>query len=141
MGGSHGISIGDLSARTGVNIETVRYYEKIGLLPAPARTEGRHRVYEPAHVARLTFVRRSRELGFSLDEVRSLLKLVDGGHYACSDVQTVTLEHLQDVQKKIADLKRLARTLSEAASRCQGGSVPDCPIIEALYTPMLNARA
>lgn len=141
MGKSQGISIGDLSAWTGVNIETVRYYEKIGLLPAPGRTEGRHRLYEPAHVARLTFVRRSRELGFSLDEVRSLLKLVDGGHYACSDVQTVTLERLEDVRKKIADLKRLEQTLSDVASRCQGGSVPDCPIVEALYTPKHSARA
>ncbi|NKE48495.1 helix-turn-helix domain-containing protein [Roseomonas frigidaquae] len=136
-----GISIGDLSMRTEVNIETIRYYEKIGLLPVPGRTEGRHRVYGSAHVARLTFVRRSREVGFSLDEVRSLLKLVYGGHSSCSDVQAVTLDHLHEVRKKIADLQRLERTLSEVASRCQGGSVPDCPIIEALYAPAHGAEA
>ena len=112
-GRRRGTSIGDLSMRTRVNIETIRYYEKIGLLPAPGRTEGRHRVYGPAHVARLTFVRRGRELGFGLDEVRSLLGLVDGGHGSCSDVQAATLEHLEDVRKKIADLQRLERTLSE----------------------------
>lgn len=140
-GRQRGISIGDLSMRTRVNVETVRYYEKIGLLPAPGRTEGRHRVYEPAHVARLTFVRRGRELGFSLDEVRSLLRLVDGGHSSCSDVQAVTLEHLDDVRKKIADLQRLEQTLSEVASRCHGGSIPDCPIVEALYAPAHAARA
>ncbi|MBI0539583.1 MerR family transcriptional regulator [Roseomonas sp. KE2513] len=136
-----GISIGDLSMQTKVNIETIRYYEKIGLLAAPWRTEGNHRVYHPGHLARLTFVRRSRELGFSIDEVRSLLRLVDGGHSSCSDVQAVTLEHLDDVRKKIADLQRLEQTLTEAASRCQGGSIPDCPIIEALYAPAHAAGA
>jgi MerR family mercuric resistance operon transcriptional regulator len=136
-----GISIGDLSMQTKVNIETIRYYEKIGLLAAPWRTEGNHRVYQPGQLARLTFVRRSRELGFSIDEVRSLLSLVDGGHSSCSDVQAVTLEHLEDVRRKITDLQLLEQTLSEAASRCQGGSIPDCPIIEALYAPAHAAGA
>lgn len=139
-GRQQGISIGELSMRTEVNIETIRYYEKVGLLPAPGRTEGRHRVYGPPHVARLTFVRRSRELGFSLEEIRSLFRLVNGGHSSCSDVQAVTLEHLEDVRKKIADLQRLERTLSQVVSRCQGGSVPDCPIVEALYAPAHGAE-
>lgn len=129
------LAIGALSKRTGVNIETVRFYEKIGVLPAPTRTEGGHRVYEGEHVARLTFVRRARELGFTLDEVRSLLKLFDGDHYSCSDVRDVTAEHLKDVRKKMADLRRLERTLSDIVSRCEGGSVPECPIIEALFQP------
>ncbi|WP_119460076.1 MerR family transcriptional regulator [Rhodospirillaceae bacterium SYSU D60014] len=130
------LAIGELSGRTGVNIETVRYYEKIGLVPPPARTEGGHRAYEDAHVARLTFIRRARELGFTLDEVRSLLKLVDGGHaYACADVRAVTVEHLDDVRQKIRDLKRLEQTLNGIASRCEGGAVLDCPIVEALFEP------
>jgi MerR family mercuric resistance operon transcriptional regulator len=130
------LAIGELSGRTGVNIETVRYYEKIGLLPPPARTEGGHRAYEDTHVARLTFIRRARELGFTLDKVRSLLKLVDGGHaYSCADVRTVTVEHLDDVRKKIRDLKRLERTLSGIVSHCEGGTVPECPIVEALFKP------
>ena len=134
--GQH-LAIGELSGRTGVNIETVRYYEKIGLVPPPARTEGGHRAYEDAHVARLTFVRRARELGFTLDEVRSLLKLVDGEHSRrCADVRAVTVEHLDDVRQKIRDLKRLERTLSVIVARCEGGTVPECPIIEALFEPV-----
>lgn len=130
------LAIGALSGRTGVNIETARYYEKIGLVPPPARTEGGHRAYEEAHVARLTFIRRARELGFTLDEVRSLLRLVDGGHaHTCSDVQAVAVAHLEDVRKKIRDLKRLERTLGGIVSRCEGGTVPECPIVEALFKP------
>ena len=130
------LAIGELSGRTGVNIETVRYYEKIGLVPPPARTEGGHRAYEDAHVARLTFVRRARELGFTLDEVRSLLKLVDGEHSRrCADVRAVTVEHLDDVRQKIRDLKRLERTLSGIVARCEGGTLPECPIVEALFEP------
>jgi MerR family transcriptional regulator, mercuric resistance operon regulatory protein len=130
------LAIGELSERTGVNIETIRYYEKIGLVPPPARTEGGHRAYEDAHVARLTFIRRARGLGFTLDELRSLLKLVDGGHaYSCADVREVTVEHLDDVRRKIRDLKRLERTLTGIVARCEGGTVPECPIVEALFEP------
>jgi MerR family mercuric resistance operon transcriptional regulator len=103
-------------------------------LPPPARTEGGHRAYEDSHVARLTFIRRARELGFTLDEVRSLLKLVDGGHaYTCADVQAITVAHLDDVRKRIRDLKRLGRSLSGIVARCEGGTVPECPIVEALF--------
>jgi MerR family mercuric resistance operon transcriptional regulator len=128
-----GISIGDLSEQAKVSIETICYYEKVGLLQAPWRTKGNHRVYHPDHLARLIFVRRSRELGFSIDDVRSLLSLVAGGQSSCSEVQAVTLEHLREVREKIADLQRLESALSEAALKCQGGSVPDCSIVEALY--------
>jgi MerR family mercuric resistance operon transcriptional regulator len=135
------LAIGELSGRTGVNIETVRYYEKIGLVPPPARTEGGHRAYEDAHVTRLTFIRRARELGFTLDEVRSLLKLVDGGHtYTCANVRAVTVEHLEDVRKKIRDLKRLERTLSGIVARCEGGTVPECAVVEALFHPTQAAH-
>src|SRR3546814_9211187 len=79
--------IGDLSGRTGVNIETIRYYERIGIMPEPPRSAGRQRVYDSGHIKRLAFIRRSRELGFSLDEVRALLTLVDGGDYTCGEVQ------------------------------------------------------
>lgn len=128
------LAIGELSERTGVNIETARYYEKIGLVPSPARTEGGHRAYEDAHVGRLTFIRRARELGFTLDEVRGLLKLVDGEHSRrCADVRAVTLGHLDEVRGKVRDLKRLERTLSGIVARCEGGTVPECPIVEALF--------
>lgn len=125
--------IGTLSKRTGVNIETIRFYERAGIMPRPVRTAGGHRVYRPEHQKRLTFVRRSRELGFSLDEVRGLLELVDGGRYTCAEVRTIALDHLADVRRKLADLRRLERTLSNVAGRCRGGRVPRCPLIDALF--------
>ena len=79
--------IGQLSRRSGVNIETIRFYERVGILPKPPRSQGGHRLYDEAHEKRLHFVRRSRELGFSLDEIRGLLRLVDGGRYTCSEVR------------------------------------------------------
>ena len=129
------LTIGALSKRTGVNIETIRFYERVGILPRPPRTVGGHRIYGHDLLMRLGFVRRSRELGFSLDEVRGLLRLVDGGHYPCAEVKAITLDHLADVRRKIADLRRLERTLAEVAGKCRGGKVPDCPVIEALFDP------
>ncbi len=133
------LAIGALSRRTGVNIETIRFYERIGILPKPPRTQGGHRVYSQGHLKRLSFVRRSRELGFTLDEVRGLLELVDGGRYTCAEVKTITLNHLTDIRHKIADLRRLVRTLSDMAGKCKGGKVPDCPVIDALFDPRTDA--
>ena len=124
-------SIGELSQRTGVNIETIRYYEKIRLLPPPPRTKGGHRVYPGAHLKRLLFIRRSRELGFTLDEIRNLLGLVEGG-YTCREVQEAALAHLKNVRRKITDLRRMEWTLAETATQCKGGRAPDCPIVDVL---------
>ncbi len=124
---------GVLFGRAGCNIETVRYYEQIGLMPAPPRTEGGHRLYDEMHLKRLRFIRRARELGFSVSEIRNLLALVDGGDYACDEVKALTLAHLGEVERKIADLQRLERVLKTIASRCRGGRVPDCPVIDALF--------
>ena len=124
-------SIGDLSKRTGVHTETIRYYERIGILPAPPRSGGGHRLYMDPHLERLVFIRRSRELGFTLDEIRNLLGLVEEGH-SCGDVQKAALDHLANVRRKIADLRRMERTLAETAARCAGGTAPDCPIVEVL---------
>jgi MerR family mercuric resistance operon transcriptional regulator len=129
------LTIGALSTRTGVNIETIRFYERVGILPKPPRSAGGHRIYSQDQLMRLSFVRRSRELGFSLDEIRGLLRLVDGGHYTCAEVRAITLDHLSDIRRKIADLRRLERTLANVAGKCQGGKVPDCPVIEALFSP------
>ncbi|HZA67388.1 MAG TPA: helix-turn-helix domain-containing protein [Geminicoccaceae bacterium] len=123
---------GELAERSGCNIETVRFYEKQGLLPAPPRTAGGHRDYDREHLKRLTFIRRSRELGFTLDRVRNLLALVDGRDWICAEVRAMTLEHLADVRRKIADLERLARILEDMAAQCDGGQVPACPVIDAL---------
>lgn len=130
-------SIGRLSKHTGCNVETIRYYEKVGLLPAPPRTAGGHRMYGSDHAKRLGFIRRSRELGFSLDEIRALLNLADGGEYNCGSVKRITIHHLQSVKDKIRDLRKLERTLTTISNECEGGIAPSCPIIEALYSGYL----
>ena len=133
--------IGDFSRVARVSARLLRFYDEIGLL-TPARTDRQtgYRYYTVAQLAKLNRITVLKELGFSLEEIRSLFRLVNGGHSSCSDVQAVTLEHLEDVRKKIADLQRLERTLSQVVSRCQGGSVPDCPIVEALYAPAHGAE-
>ena len=125
--------IGQLSAQAGVNIETIRYYEKEGLLPDPPRSEGGHRLYSEAHLKRLFFIRRSRELGFTLNEIRGLLELVDGETYTCAEVKALTLDHAQDVKRKIADLRKLEKVLRSMAAECDGGAVPACPVIDVLF--------
>lgn len=127
-------SIGTLSKRSGVHIETIRYYEKIGLLPPPPRTQGGHRLYGEALIKRLNFIRRSRELGFALAEIRTLLNLVDGG-YTCGEVRETAERHLDAIRRKIADLRRMEETLALTAARCRGGDAPDCPIIDKLFVP------
>ncbi len=128
-----GLTIGKMSKRTGCNIETIRYYERIGIMPTPPRTAGGHRLYGQDHVKRLTFIRRGRELGFKLEEIRVLLRLVDGDDYTCGEVKSLTLDHAREVRRKIADLKKMERVLTKMAAECEGGEVPDCPIIEALF--------
>lgn len=125
------LSIGELSRRTGVKVETIRYYERIGVLAPPPRTAGGHRLYPARQLMRLAFIRRSRELGFSLDDVRNLLGLVEGA-YTCGQVQEAALTHLQNIRQKIADLRRMEESLAETAERCRGGAVPECPIIDTL---------
>jgi MerR family transcriptional regulator, mercuric resistance operon regulatory protein len=126
------MQIGALSRRTGCNIETIRYYERIGLLPNPSRS-GRYRRYLPADVARLKFVRRARELGFKLDEVRVLLRLATAdGASTCAEVRQLAASHLIEVEAKLADLRAMKRALSDAVRRCDLGQLPRCPLIDAL---------
>lgn len=122
----------DLARATGCNLETIRYYENIGVLPHPPRSARGFRVYGKAHVRRLRFVMRMRELGFSLEEVRGLLALVDGGTQTCAEVRKRTLAHLSEVRAKIADLQRIEKVLSETAAKCSGAKVPECPVLDAL---------
>src|SRR3954462_13714226 len=112
-----GFAIGELSRRTGCNIETVRYYERIGLLPKPSR-RGIYRRYNGSDVKRLTFVRRARELGFTLDDIRALLTLATGGQNVCGDVREIAAAHLTEIQAKIADLRALERVLAQAVRAC-----------------------
>ncbi|MEA3277385.1 MAG: helix-turn-helix domain-containing protein [Pseudomonadota bacterium] len=127
-------TIGVLSRETGVNVETIRYYERIGLLPEPARTEGGHRLYNEDQLRRLVFIRRGRELGFSLEDLKTLIDLVDGG-YTCGEVRDITLAHLDDIRRKIVDLRRLEKTLKTTAAQCAGGIIPECPVIDTLFKP------
>lgn len=128
-----GLSIGALSKQSGVNIETIRYYEKIGVMPAPPRSAGGYRLYAPDHLKRLGFVRRGRQLGFSLDELRGLLQLVDGHAYTCAEVHALTLKHLTEVRRKIADLRRLEHVMADMVAQCTEDLVPECPVIDALF--------
>lgn len=126
------IKRGELARRAGCNLETIRYYEDISLMPEPARTAAGHRVYSLNDQRRLRFILRSRELGFSIGEIRSLLSLVETGLYTCAEINALTQQHLKSVSEKINDLKKLQRTLSVLSSDCADGDEPDCPIIEAL---------
>lgn len=136
---SRELSIGALSERTRVHIETIRYYERIGILSSPPRSAGGHRMYRADHLERLVFIRRSRELGFTLDEIRTLLRLVGGGEYTCAEVRDVALAHLAQVRAKIADLQRMEETLATTIGRCEGSEAPDCPIIDALLASKVLA--
>lgn len=122
----------ELARRTGCNLETIRYYEKTGMMPDPPRTASGYRVYDEAHVSRLRFILRARELGFSIEQIRGLLDLVDGGTQTCAEVKERTERHLADVRAKIADLKRIEKVLAATAAQCSGEDVPDCPVLEAL---------
>jgi MerR family mercuric resistance operon transcriptional regulator len=126
---------GALAVRTSCNIETIRYYERVGLLPPPPRSAGGHRLYAEGLVRRVNFVRRSRDLGFSIEQIRELLRLVDGGTYTCGEVEKLARDHVREIRRKIADLRRLQRVLETMAAQCSGDAVPDCPIIDALFDP------
>lgn len=126
------LTIGEVARATGTQSETIRYYERIGLLPAPPRTAARYRIYCRSDVNRLAFVKRSRDLGFTIEEVRVLLALAQEGDRNCKEVDAIARRHLIDVEGKIGDLRRLARELRHLIGQCQGGSISECRIIEAL---------
>ena len=128
-------SIGQLAKKTNCKVETVHYYEKTGLMPNPPRTEGGHRIYAISHLKRLNFIRRSRDLGFSIEQVKELLKFIDEPDHYCGEIKAMAMQQARAVQQKIDDLERLKAGLSQMVVQCkgQGYSVDDCPIIEALY--------
>jgi MerR family mercuric resistance operon transcriptional regulator len=129
-----GIAIGELSRRTGCNIETIRYYERIGLLPIPAR-RGRYRHYGGEDVGRLSFVRRARELGFTLEEVRALLRLAAGREEVCAEARSLAMAHIVEIRARIDDLRAMERVLAAAVRDCDAGKSAGCPLIEALSAP------
>ncbi|MBI1201886.1 MAG: MerR family transcriptional regulator [Rhodopseudomonas sp.] len=129
-------TIGRLSDATGVNIETIRYYERIKLLVAPPRTRGGHRSYREGHVQQLKFVRRARDLGFGIDAIRALLALAEGDNPSCQKVRDIAAVHLADVRTKLADLSRLedvlAKTVTDCDVKCCASPAPPCPVLKIL---------
>lgn len=126
------IKRGELARRSGCNLETIRYYESIGLMPPPARTQAGHRLYDEGDQRRLRFILRARELGFSIEEIRSLLSMALSAGYTCGEIHALTMEHLRSVAQKIGDLKKLERTLKAISKDCAAGDAPECPIVDAL---------
>lgn len=134
-------TIGELSRLADVNIETIRYYEKIGIMPNPPRNSSGYRIYSAPHFERLSFVRRSRELGFSQPEVRKLLTLVDEHAYTCAEVKEMTARQLSNVRDKIKDLSKLEKVLAMMVSKCAGGDIPECPIVDTLSSLPANPKS
>ncbi len=124
--------IGTLAAACNCPAETIRYYEKIGLLPKPVRTANGYRSYDDRHQKWLQFVLRSRALGFTQDEVRRLSNIADQSQPVCADVHQLLVEHIVDVRKKLLDLKRMEKALARLKSKCQDGTLNDCPVIDEL---------
>jgi Cd(II)/Pb(II)-responsive transcriptional regulator len=136
---SEHVSIGELAKETGVKVVTIRYYEQVRVLPPPERTQGNYRTYSREHAKRLRFIRRCRDLGFSLDEIRDLLRLSSEDAQSCADVCLIAERHLEAVQEKIADLNRLASELRSISASCNGNRpMAECRIIEALSSNQMG---
>lgn len=132
MSDTASLSIGALAKATGTKVETIRWYEQVGLLPAPRRTAGNYRAYEARHLARLSFIRRARDLGFPLDQVRALLDLAEDRERSCDAVDVIARGHLAEVDRKIADLEALRGELDALIGGCRHGKVAECRIVEVL---------
>lgn len=126
------MTIGKMANAAGVHLETVRYYERIGLMPEPGRTASGYRSYGVEHARRLSFIRRARELGFGTEEIRALLNLAKPGRASCAEVRALTVTHLDDVRAKISDLRRLERILAGTVDQCCGAETPACPVLDML---------
>lgn len=125
------IAIGELSRQAGCNIETIRYYERIGLTPRASR-RGRYRSYDADDVRRLRFIRRARELGFTLEEIRALIGIAAAGEVSCADARGIAAAHLASVRARLFDLRRMEEVLHEVVRACDAGEHAGCPLIETL---------
>ncbi|MDP3602293.1 MAG: Cu(I)-responsive transcriptional regulator [Bosea sp. (in: a-proteobacteria)] len=129
------MNIGEAARQSGVSAKMIRYYESIGLITAPQRTQAQYRVYAGDDLHTLRFIRRARHLGFSLDETRALLALWRDKSRASSDVKQLAMSHVRDLEAKAAELQAMADTLRHLADTCQGDGRPDCPILSDLAAP------
>lgn len=126
-------SIGQLAVAGGVKLETIRYYERIGLMTPPPRTAGGHRAYDEEHLQRLAFIRRGRQLNFSLQDIRELLAIADRSGPVCGAVRKVAEPHLETVRRRIGELQRFEAMLAQALEGCTGSmAAPDCPVLGML---------
>lgn len=128
-------SIGELARRAQVKVPTIRYYEQIGLLPSPPRTEGQQRRYDSTHAARLNFVRHARELGFGVDAIRELLAMSDTPNQSCAEVDNMARRHVAQIDRRIAHLTSLRDELQRTVDECGRGQVCNCRVIETLADP------
>ncbi len=133
------MKISDAAAASGCHLETIRYYERVGLLPEPERTRNRYRQYTDADVERLRFITRGRDLGFSLEEIRSLFRLAQDPELSCGEVDQLARQHLCDIQARITDLQRMAIELERTIGACHGGERGTCTILETLRQPATSA--
>ncbi len=129
------MKISEAAAASGCHLETIRYYERVGLIPSPNRTQSGYRAYTPADVERLRFVTRGRELGFSLEEIRSLLRLNDDPKLSCGDVDALARVHLTDIKQRLEALTRMAGELERVIDQCAGGERDACTILGTLRSP------
>jgi MerR family mercuric resistance operon transcriptional regulator len=134
------LAIGRLSKLSGVNIETIRYYERIRMLPAPPRTPSGRRVYDSTHLRTLAFIRRGRELGFSIADIRALMRLGGPEKATCREVREIAAHHLEDIRAKLDDLRKLERLLARTVAQCSGKSAPDCPVLDILDVRRSKAK-
>lgn len=125
-------SIGQMAKSGNCKVQTIRYYEQVGLLPVANRTRGNQRIYTQQHMDRLTFIRHSRELGFSLDQIKEMLSLSDDPTHSCSDVDSIAHNHLKDVESKIVRLQSMQKELKRMIRECSGDQVSNCRIIQVL---------
>ena len=130
-------SIGQMARIGNCKVQTIRYYEQIGLLPEPERSAGNQRIYNRAHTNRLGFIRHSRELGFSLDRIKEILALTDDPSHSCETVDQIARRHLLEVESRIKRLQSMRKELKRMIDRCSGNKVADCRIIEALSNHQL----
>jgi DNA-binding transcriptional MerR regulator len=126
------VAIGEAARRSGVKVTTIRYYEQVGLLPAPPRTEGNRRLYDGADIRRLAFIRHARELGFEVDAIRTLLSLQDDPGQPCAVADQVARRRLVEVEQRIASLQALKIELERMLTGCAHGRVDECQVIEIL---------
>lgn len=134
------MNIGQAAKKSGISSKMIRYYEQIGLIPQANRTDSGYRDYSDADVACFRFIRHSRALGFSTEQISTLLVLWNNGERASADVKAIALSHIDELNQKITELQKMTQTLAHLVKDCQGDDSPNCPIIEGLATPKADTE-